>query len=205
MNRGFFVAFEGPDGCGKSTISKMILEKFTLDGLKVIRSREPGGTDIGEKIRNIILDNENIAMDARTEALLYAASRAQHVHEKILPALKEGYLVLSDRYVLSSLIYQGIVRGLGFDEVSKINDFATSSLKADLSIILLPKKSTFKRKEKEGLDRLENEGEDFHNKVLEAYKSYAKTTKSVFIDASMSIDEVFKATYMEIKKAMENK
>lgn len=199
MNKGFFVAFEGPDGCGKSTISNLIYEKFIEEGYPVIKSREPGGTPISEKIRDIILDNDNVAMHPRTEALLYAAGRAQHVEEKIKPALKEGKIVLVERYILSSLIYQGIGRDLGVEEVFKVNQFATQNLEPDLTIILNPKKVTVSRKEKEGLDRLENAGVEFHTKVLNAYIEYGKTHEVLFVDASMSIEEVFEEVYREIK------
>lgn len=199
MNKGFFVAFEGPDGCGKSTISNLIYEKLIEEGYPVIKSREPGGTPISEKIRNIILDNDNVAMHPRTEALLYAAGRAQHVEEKIKPALKEGKIVLVERYILSSLIYQGIGRDLGVEEVFKVNQFATQNLEPDLTIILNPNKVTVSRKEKEGLDRLENAGVEFHTKVLNAYIEYGKTHEVLFVDASMSIEEVFEEVYREIK------
>ncbi len=199
MNKGFFVAFEGPDGCGKSTISNLIYEKLIEEGYPVIKSREPGGTPISEKIRSIILDNDNVAMHPRTEALLYAAGRAQHVEEKIKPALKEGKIVLVERYILSSLIYQGIGRDLGVEEVFKVNQFATQNLEPDLTIILNPKKVTVSRKEKEGLDRLENAGVEFHTKVLNAYIEYGKTHEVLFVDASMSIEEVFEEVYREIK------
>lgn len=199
MNKGFFVAFEGPDGCGKSTISNLVYEKLIEEGYPVIKSREPGGTPISEKIRNIILDNDNVAMHPRTEALLYAAGRAQHVEEKIKPALKEGKIVLVERYILSSLIYQGIGRDLGVDEVFKVNQFATQNLEPDLTIILNPNKVTVSRKEKEGLDRLENAGVEFHTKVLNAYIEYGKTHEVLFVDASMSIEEVFEEVYREIK------
>lgn len=199
MNKGFFVAFEGPDGCGKSTISNLVYEKLREEGYSVIKSREPGGTPISEKIRNIILDNENVAMHPRTEALLYAAGRAQHVEEKIKPALKEGKVVLVERYILSSLIYQGIGRGLGAYEVFRVNQFATQNLEPDLTIILNPNKVTVSRKEKEGLDRLENAGVEFHTKVLNAYIEYGKTHEVLFVDASMSIEEVFEEVYREIK------
>lgn len=199
MNKGFFVAFEGPDGCGKSTISNLIYEKLIEEGYPVIKSREPGGTPISEKIRDIILDNDNVAMHPRTEALLYAAGRAQHVEEKIKPALKEGKIVLVERYILSSLIYQGIGRDLGVEEVFKVNQFATQNLEPDLTIILNPKKVTVSRKEKEGLDRLENAGVEFHTKVLNAYIEYGKTHEVLFVDASMSIEEVFEEVYREIK------
>ena len=130
--KGLFITLEGPDGSCKSTIIKLIQEYLLNKGIDFIQTREPGGTSIGEDIRHIILDNKNTHMAAETEALLYAASRAQHVHEKIIPALEEGKLVLSDRFVLSSLAYQGVGRDLGIDKVKSINDFALGGLYTDL-------------------------------------------------------------------------
>ena len=112
-----FITFEGPDGSGKSTIIKKVYEKLINDGFDIVLTREPGGTPIAEKIRDIILDNSNVALDARTEALLYAASRRQHLVEKIRPALKEGKIVLCDRFLDSSLAYQGGGRNLGVQNV----------------------------------------------------------------------------------------
>ena len=115
--RGHFITLEGPDGSGKSTILKLIENYLGDKGIEFITTREPGGTNIGEKIRHIILDNNNTNMGGETEALLYAAARAQHVHEKIIPALEDGKLVICDRFTLSSLAYQGVGRDLGIERV----------------------------------------------------------------------------------------
>ena len=119
-----FITFEGPDGSGKSTVIKAVYERLINDGYSVILTREPGGTPIAEKIRDVILDNSNTALDARTEALLYAAARRQHLVEKVIPALERGAVILCDRFLDSSLAYQGHARGLGIDEVMSINKFA---------------------------------------------------------------------------------
>ena len=131
---GKLIVFEGPDGSGKTTILKKINERLKDSGHPIMLVREPGGTSISEKIREIIIDNDNEEMDAKTECLLFAASRAQLVEEKIRPALEEGKIVLCDRFVLSSLLYQGIGRALGVEEVKKINNFATGGIKPDLTI-----------------------------------------------------------------------
>ena len=136
MNKGLFITFEGNDGSGKTTISKLAYEKLKAMGYPVLYTREPGGIDIAEQIRSIILDPANTAMDERCEALLYAASRRQHLIEKVLPALKEGKIVLCDRFVDSSLVYQGIARGIGVEEVFAINQFAIEGHLPDATVFL---------------------------------------------------------------------
>lgn len=201
--KGLFVTIEGPDGSGKSTIIKGLREYLRKNNIDFISTREPGGTPISEKIRSIILDNENKTMGSETEALLYAASRAQHIHEKIKPALKSGKLVLCDRFLLSSLAYQGVGRGLGIDPVKKINDFAIGDLYPDLILFFhIDPELTLKRKTlRDGGDRLEQEGAGFHNKVYQGYmellKLYPKNIK--VIDARKSIEEVLEASIKEIE------
>ena len=136
MNRGWFITFEGPDGSGKTTISNNVYQQLKTEGFDVIYTREPGGIEIAEKIRDIILDPKNTAMDKKTEALLYAASRRQHLVEKILPALKENKIVICDRFVDSSLAYQGVGREIGIKEVLSINEFAIEGTYPDLTIFL---------------------------------------------------------------------
>ena len=131
---GKLIVFEGPDGSGKTTILKNINKKLINLGYPIMLVREPGGTFISEQIREIIIDNNNTEMNSKTECLLFAASRAQLVEEKIKPALNRGEIILCDRFVLSSLLYQGVGRGLGINEVKKINDFATGFIKPDLTI-----------------------------------------------------------------------
>ena len=127
-----FITFEGPDGSGKSTICNLVYEELLKNNIRTIKTREPGGTRISEKIREIILDKDLKEMDMRTEALLYSASRAQHTYEKIIPALEDGTTVLCERYVLSSLAYQGHARGQKLEDIRAINDFATGGKKPDI-------------------------------------------------------------------------
>ncbi len=186
--------FEGPDGSGKTTILKNINKKLINLGYPIMLVREPGGTFISEQIREIIIDNNNTEMNSKTECLLFAASRAQLVEEKIKPALNRGEIILCDRFVLSSLLYQGVGRGLGINEVKKINDFATGFIKPDLTIFfnidyktaLMRKRANFKA------DRLESEDFDFHKKIFDAYIDLAKKYKEDIkqVDASLSIDQV---------------
>lgn len=202
--KGLFITLEGPDGSGKSTIIKLIGDYLSHKGIDFIMTREPGGTSIGEDIRHIILDNNNTDMGGETEALLYAASRAQHVHEKIIPALDEGKLVLSDRFVLSSLAYQGVGRNLGIENVKKINDFALGGLYPDLILFFhIDPEITLKRKTNgSGGDRLEKEGTDFHNRVYNGYMDllnlYPENIK--LIDASQSKEEVLKCSIEKIEE-----
>lgn len=206
---GFFITLEGPDGSGKSTIIKLIGNYLKELGIEFIMTREPGGTPIGEEIRHIILDNKNTNMGAETEALLYAAARGQHIHEKIVPALEEGKLVLCDRFVLSSLAYQGVGRGLGIEKVKAINDFAIRGIEPDLVLFFhVDPEITLQRKTNIfGGDRLEQEGNEFHRTVYDGYmdliKMYPKNVK--IIDASKSIDEVFKQSIREVENLLTKK
>lgn len=168
---GLFITLEGPDGSGKSTITKLIGNYLEEKGIEFIITREPGGTSIGEKIRDIILDNKNTNMANETEALLFAAARAQHVHEKIIPSLSDGKVVICDRFVLSSLAYQGVGRGLGINRVKMINDFALRDVYPDLILFFhIDPTVTLERKIGSlGGDRLEQEGSDLHKKVYDGY------------------------------------
>lgn len=203
-----FITFEGPDGAGKSTIIKLVHEKLLQDGFNIVLTREPGGTPIAEKIRDIILDNSNQALDARTEALLYAASRRQHLVEKIWPALKEGKIVLCDRFLDSSLAYQGGGRNLGVENVLNINLFATENTYPDLTLFfdVSPEVGLARvsKDKKRVADRLDNENENFHDKVYKTFKKIIEQNKNriVVIDASKSIDEVVETTYKIIKERL---
>ncbi len=203
-----FITFEGPDGAGKSTIIKLVHEKLLQDGFNIVLTREPGGTPIAEKIRDIILDNSNQALDARTEALLYAASRRQHLVEKIWPALKEGKIVLCDRFLDSSLAYQGGGRNLGVENVLNINLFATENTYPDLTLFfdVSPEVGLARvsKDKKRVADRLDNENENFHDKVYKTFKEIIEQNKNriVVIDASKSIDEVVETTYKIIKERL---
>lgn len=203
-----FITFEGPDGSGKSTIIKKVYEKLVSEGYDIVLTREPGGTPIAEKIRNIILDNDNQELDARSEALLYAASRRQHLVEKIWPALKEGKIVLCDRFIDSSIAYQGGGRNIGVTNVLNVNLFATENTYPDLTIFfdVSPEVGLARvnQDKKRVADRLDNENENFHDKVYETFKEIVKNNpdRIVSIDASKSIDEVFNTTYKIIKEKL---
>ncbi len=203
-----FITFEGPDGSGKSTIIKKVYEKLINDGFDIVLTREPGGTPIAEKIRDIILDNSNVALDARTEALLYAASRRQHLVEKIRPALKEGKIVLCDRFLDSSLAYQGGGRNLGVQNVLNINLFATENTYPDLTLFFdIDPELGLKRvsqDKKRVADRLDNENENFHEKVYSTFKEIVNTNSQriITIDASKSIEEVTECAYKTIKEKL---
>ncbi len=194
MRKGRFITFEGPDGSGKTTVSTAVFKQLTEMGYDVLHTREPGGIDIAEQIREIILNPKNTAMDQRTEALLYAASRRQHLVEKILPALNEGKIVLCDRFVDSSLAYQGYGRHLGEEEIFKINDFAIEGLLPEKTIYLdLSAEEGLKRIEnREYKDRLDQEALQFHYDVVKGYQQVVKKYKDrmIIVDASRNVDEV---------------
>lgn len=197
--KGYFITLEGPDGSGKTTVAKYLCEKLTNDGYEVVHTREPGGIDIAEQIRNVILDPKNTAMDEKTEALLYAASRRQHLVEKVLPAVKEGKIVICERFVDSSLAYQGFGRQLGFDDVLGINLFAIDNTFPDLTIYLdVDEKIGLDRlKNRTFKDRLDQESIDFHHRVNEGYQEVIKRFKDriKLVDASKTLNEVVEATY----------
>lgn len=192
--RGLLITIEGPDGAGKSTQLEKIRQYFEENDIPVVFMREPGGTVIGEKLRDIILDPELSEMTAMTEALLYAAARAQIVEEKILPNLKAGKTVVCDRYVDSSIAYQAYGRGLG-SVVKDINQYAVDKASPDLTILLMlsPEQGMNRiGEDTRDKDRIELASMDFHQKVLEGYKAVARDHPDrVFqLDASLPIDEI---------------
>jgi len=203
-----FITLEGPEGSGKTTAIEAAVNKLKEMGYEIVRTREPGGTPISEQIRNVILDKGNTAMDPRTEALLYAASRRQHLAEKVWPALKEGKIVICDRYLDSSLAYQGGARGLGVDEVLNINLFATENTWPDLTLLFdLPPEEGLKRissNSNREVNRLDLEKLEFHHKVRNSFLELAKRfpDRYVIIDASQSRDEVAKATLDAVLKRL---
>ena len=207
--RGAFIALEGPDGSGKSTMAKNISKYLLEKKIEFIETREPGGTPIGEDIRNILLDNKNQKMFPQTEALLYAASRGQHLKEKILPAIELGKVVLCDRFILSSLAYQGVGRELGTEEVRMINDFAIGGIRPDLTLFFhVDPETTLRRKTiKKGGDRLEREGVEFHKKVYQGYMDVLKTYsgKIEIIDATKSKEEVLEQSIYYIEKFLKGR
>ena len=171
MNRGCFIVFEGCDGSGKTTVSQGVYQNLIAKGYPVIYTREPGGIDIAEQIRKVILDPKNTEMDSRTEALLYAASRRQHLVQKVLPALNEHKIVICDRFLFSSLAYQGYARNIGVDEVLKINEFAIEGHMPDTTIFLdvLPEVGLSRISTRTFKDRLDQENIDFHQRVFDGY------------------------------------
>ena len=195
-----FITIEGPEGSGKTTAVDTAVKKLEEMGYQIVRTREPGGTPIAEQIRNVILDKNNVAMDQRTEALLYAASRRQHLVEKVWPALKEGKIVVCDRYLDSSLAYQGGARGLGVDNILQVNNFATEGTFPDLTLLfdIDPKLGLARiaaNADRE-VNRLDLEKIEFHNKVRNTFLELAKRypERFVVIDASQSREEVAKKT-----------
>ncbi|MDF2674204.1 MAG: dTMP kinase [Clostridiales bacterium] len=191
--KGIFVTFEGPDGSGKTTQVTLLKEHFRSLGYEVLITREPGGTNISEKIRRLILDPENKEMGAVCEALLYAASRAQHMCEVIIPALNSGKMVICDRFVDSSIVYQGYARGLGDEMVGSINEYAIQGRTPDRTfLITIPPEVGIKRKNSDGaLDRLEQEDIRFHKKVYEGYNRLkGKHDRIMHIDGTQDIDKI---------------
>ena len=195
-----FITIEGPEGSGKTTAVDTAVKKLEEMGYQIVRTREPGGTPIAEQIRNVILDKNNVAMDQRTEALLYAASRRQHLVEKVWPALKEGKIVICDRYLDSSLAYQGGARGLGIDNILEVNNFATEGTFPDLTLLfdIDPKLGLARiaANSNREVNRLDLEKIEFHNKVRNTFLELAKRypERFVVIDASQSREEVAKKT-----------
>ena len=203
--RGKFITFEGCEGCGKSTQVKMFNEYLTKENIPHIFTREPGGEKISEEIRRILLDANNKEMTDECEALLYAASRVQHLNDRVEPALSQGKLVVCDRYVDSSLAYQAYARGLGVDFVSKINAFALTKYRPDVTIFidLTPEAAFLRKHGADENDRLEQAGMAFHKKVYEGYKQLAKDEpdRIVCIDGTQTPDEVF----ADVLKALQDK
>lgn len=204
MRNGLFITFEGNDGSGKTTISTKVYEALKEKGYPVIYTREPGGIDIAEQIRSVILDPKNTAMDARTEALLYAASRRQHLMEKVLPALAEGKIVLCDRFIDSSLAYQGVGRNIGIEEVYRINEFAIEGHMPDATIFLSVSLETgLQRVSSRGnLDRLDNEAEDFHKRVAQGYERIKQrfADRMVIVDAEADVETVYQTTLIKVEE-----
>jgi dTMP kinase len=197
MNRGMFISLEGPEGAGKTTIISMLMTELELRGYQVLQTREPGGIEIAEKIRNVILDKSHTAMDPRTEALLYAAARRQHLVEKVDPALESGKIVLCDRFIDSSLAYQGHARGLGIDDVYSINQFAIGDRMPDLTIYFdidpVIGLNRINQHDNREVNRLDLEDIQFHYKVREGYELLLKRfpDRMKKIDAADPLEVVF--------------
>lgn len=207
--KGFFITIEGPDGAGKTSVLAELLPRLQLaTKIPLVVTREPGGSPIAEKIRQLILDPKNERMDDRTEALLYAASRRQHLVEKILPALEAGQIVLCDRFVDSSLAYQGAGRKIGIEKVASINEFAIEGVTPNLTIYLDIDSDTGLERihyHRSGrMDRLEVESLQFHQRVRHAYLKLAEQhpERIVTVDARMALPKVVDACYEIIEKQL---
>ena len=204
--KGIFITFEGIDGCGKSTQCEMLKDYLTEYGKEFIFVREPGGTEIGERIREILLDKKNTLMTARTELLLFEAARAQITDEVIKPALDDGKIVICDRFFDSSSAYQGMARGMGMDFVASLNMAATGGLKPDITFFFdISAEEALERRGKRGeaSDRIELAGLKFQEDVRQGYLELAQSSEGriVTIDAKLGIDEIFE----QVKGALEGK
>ena len=208
--KGLFITFEGCEGSGKTSVITKLTEYLENKGYKVYKTREPGGSKIAEDIRNVILDVNNTNMDKITEVLLYAASRRQHLVEKVIPYLNDGYIVICDRYLDSSLAYQGHARGIGIDKVYDINISATEGLLPDLTVYM-------DVEPKIGLNRIHNNNREqnrldlekinFHEKVYEGYDIIRNKFKDRIksIDASKNQEEVLKDTIKLVEDFIESR
>lgn len=196
MVNGTLISFEGPEGAGKSSILEAILPLLEEKGIPYITTREPGGVDIAEKIRQVILDPDHTSMDAKTELLLYLASRRQHLVERVLPALAAGKVVLMDRFIDSSVAYQGYGRGLSVEDIEWLNQFATDGLKPDLTLYfdldVEEGLARIARNQEREVNRLDLEGLELHHKVRQGYLALAEKEpeRIVKIDASQSFEAV---------------
>ncbi len=194
--KGLFITFEGPEGAGKTSVIQKLAKELTERKYPILLTREPGGISIAEQIRSVILDCDNTEMDARTEALLYAAARRQHLVERVIPALKENKIVLCDRFIDSSLAYQGYARGIGVEDVLGINEFATEKMMPSLTVYFdIEPEAGLERiaaNNKREINRLDQEKLDFHYKVKEGYDLVKDKYRDRFavVDASKDFESV---------------
>ena len=208
---GVFITVEGGEGCGKSTVLNRVIDRLNKEGVDAIVTREPGGIDIAEQIRNVILDVNNTKMDKVTEALLYVAARRQHVVEKLKPLLNEGKVIVSDRFVDSNLVYQGYTRGVGIDTVWEMNKYAIEDCMPSLTILfdLDPKigQERISANKNREFNRLDKEKMDFHYKIREGYLEVARkySDRIKVVDASRTIEEVEEEVYNLIKEEIKRR
>ncbi|MDX8367604.1 dTMP kinase [Cytobacillus sp. IB215665] len=206
---GYFFSFEGPEGAGKTTIIDKLANYLYKKGYDVISTREPGGIAISEQIRKVILDQNNDKMDGRTEALLYAAARRQHLVEKVIPALEEGKVVLCDRFIDSSLAYQGYARGIGIDEVFGINKFAINNLMPHFTLYFdiepIVGLQRIQQNNKREVNRLDMENISFHERVREGYLLLVDrfSDRIRLVEADRPLEEVFNEAKMHIEHFIE--
>lgn len=202
-----FITLEGPEGSGKSTQITRLVQRLLDRGVQALQTREPGGTAIGDQVRDILMNLENTSMHPTTEILLFSASRAQHVHECIKPHLEKGVVVLCDRYYHSTLAYQGYGHGLDLEALQQITRFATSGLDPDLVLLLdIPSKAGLQRRRTDGnWNRMDDYKLAFHQRVRQGYLTMAGSDPErwVVIDASCSVDEVEKAVWKVVKSRLD--
>ena len=205
MNKKW-ISFEGGEGSGKTTLIKALEKRFKEAGQSVLTTREPGGVPVAEKIRHILLDKTKDHMDPMTEAILFAASRRQHLVEKVLPALEEGKIVLMDRYVDSSVVYQGYARGLGMERIAKLNEYATSGMMPSLTFYLdLDPEVGMKRIQtnKRDQNRLDLESMDFHHKIRQGYQLLCEREERIHcIDADQSMEAILEEVWKVIQEKL---
>lgn len=205
--RGLFITIEGPEGSGKSTLITKLLPYFEAKEQPVMATREPGGIQISEEIRTILHKKEHTMMEARTEALLYAAARRQHLVEKVMPALEKNYLVLCDRFIDSSLAYQGYARGLGIDKIFEINRFATEDCMPALTIYLDIEPEVglarITQDENREINRLDLEGLEFHRSVRKGYLQLVERFKERIV--VVNADQPMEAVVQEVIQLIEQK
>jgi dTMP kinase len=191
---GFFVVLEGAEGAGKTTQARLLVEWLEAEGVPCRLAREPGGTPVGEAIREVLLDRGELEMPPETELLLILAARAAYVRDVVRPALEEGVVMISDRFQLSTFAYQGVARGLGVERTRRLNAFATRGLAPDLTLVFdVPAREGRARQERDGKvrDRIEGEGEEFLARVADAYRTLgAREPGAVVVDASPPAEEV---------------
>lgn len=205
MTKGKFISIEGPDGSGKTSVLKALAQLLRQDGIDLITTREPGGSPIAEQIRDVILHVDNTAMDYRTEALLYAAQRRQHLVETIIPNMDAGKMVITDRFVDSSIAYQGVARDLPVEEVWKVNQFAIQDYMPQLTLLIdVPAEVGIQRihaaRGQRQFDRLDRESIDFHNRVRQAFLDlHQRYDRIHLIDGNQSIQEVAQDCYKVMK------
>ena len=206
MKKGVFISLEGPEGAGKTSVLEALLPQLKEMGCELLTTREPGGVAISEKIREVILDKSHTQMDSKTELLLYIASRRQHLAEKVLPALERGTWVLQDRFIDSSVAYQGYGRGLAVDDVEWLNQFATDGLKPDLTLYfdidVKEGLARIARDQEREVNRLDLEGLDLHERVRQGYLTILEKEpeRVVKIDASQPLEQVVADSLAVIKE-----
>jgi len=206
VTRGLFIAIEGGEGAGKSTQTRLLAEHLTARGFEVVITREPGGTATAEKIRKLLLDPDVTDMPDHTEALLFAAARADHAHNLIRPALERGAVVICDRYIDSSVAYQGVARGLGADYIRSLSEWATSGLIPDFTIYLnVPLEESAHRMD--GTDRMEIQSRDFHRAVHQAFSDIASssTYPNIQIDGTQPKHEIAQQIVTALEQVLANR